>query len=61
MNHKNRLAKLEEQRTKKGAAPLDTLKIRKVNYRSGIIAGVNEDPADAIPLRIVKVNHESKE
>ena len=59
MTIKNRLAQLEKQTQQ--APKIDPYAIRKINYRSGIIEGVNDEPADAIPLRIVDVNHVTKQ
>lgn len=52
MNHKSRLAKLEKRT--RPEAPRDLLTVRKVNYRAGIVEGVEAAP-DAIPLRLVDV------
>ena len=59
MTIKKRLAQLEKQTQQ--APKIDPYAIRKINYRSGIIEGVNDEPPDAIPLRIIEVNNVTKE
>lgn len=51
MTIKNRLQKLEKTRRERPAAG-DTWKIRAVDYRAGIVTGIDAD-ADAIPVKFV--------
>lgn len=61
MTIKNRLAKLEKQTQPEKAG--DVFTVRKVNYRAGIIEGVQDTPG-AIPVKLVdymRRNDEHKE
>lgn len=50
MTIKNRIAKLEKTRHEHPAG--DVFTVRKVDYRAGIVEGVEDAPGD-IPLRLV--------
>lgn len=52
MSIKNRIEKLEKHTQPEKIG--DVFTVRKINYRAGIVPGV-EDAPDAIPLRLVEV------